>query len=413
MSAPLPGGPGIAARMSRRTFMKVAGLGALGTGLGVAAVKAITSYHAAAPISQRALVVVELAGGNDGLSMLVPYGDPLYRQLRKHTAIAPHTVLRLDHRVGLHPGLERLHRRGLAVVQGVGVPQPDLSHFEMMRRWWAGDSGARGSDATGFLGRLCDAIGDAGAPAVGISLGNGPTPGLLSRKVVTASLPSDGSGLLTSDDPDLQTAWLAGYRAMAHPDRADSTLLPVARKGARQALRLAEVLEKLPAATAYPESDLAAQLSLAARLLAAKVGVRVIHVPVGGDFDTHENHLPRYEALMKELDLGVDAFLADLAHRGLGQSVVVMTTSEFGRRPSDNGSAGLDHGAASVALLAGAVHPGLYGQYPSLKHLDADDNLAASVRLEEYYATIAEGWLGVPAREVLPGSPRPLHGPFR
>ncbi len=116
---------------------------------------------------------------------------------------------------------------------------------------------------------------------------------------------------------------------------------------------------------------------------------------------------------MKELDLAVDAFLADLTHRGMARSVVVMTTSEFGRRPSDNGSAGLDHGAASVALLAGAVHPGLYGQYPSLKHLDADDNLAASVRLEDYYATVAEGWLGVPAREVLPGSPRPLHGLFR
>ncbi len=402
--------------ISRRTFIKVAGLGAVGAGAAAVGVPRVLEAlgPALAPPAERSLVVVELAGGNDGLSMVVPYATAAYLRHRKRTAIQPGTVLRLNAAAGLHPNLKRLHRRGVAIIQGVGVPHPDLSHFEMMRRWWGGDGEGRDSSATGFLGRLSDVIGDAGAPAVGVSLGSAPSPALLSRKVVTASLPSADARLLTPEDAAIAPVWRAAYRAMTHPERAETMrLLGAARKGAADALRLAEVIRQLPpAAKGYPESDLGAQLSFAARVLAARMGVRVVHVPAGGDFDTHENHLATYDSLMEDFDASLDAFLEDIRQRGLGRSVVVMTTSEFGRRVTDNGSSGLDHGAASVAVLAGAVRPGLHGEAPSLDRLDGDQNLVAGVRLEEYFATVAEGWLGVPASEVLAGSPRPLRGVF-
>jgi len=404
-------------RISRRTFIKVAGLGAVGAGAAAVGIPRVLEAlgQPAAPLAKRGLVVVELAGGNDGLSMVVPHASSAYLRHRKRTAIQPGTVLRLNSSVGLHPKLKQLHQRGVAIVQGVGVPHPDLSHFEMMRRWWGGDGEGRTSSTTGFLGRLCDAIGDPSAPAVGVSLGSAPSPALLSRKVVTASLPSADTSLLAPADETVAPIWRAAYRAMTHPERAETVrMLGAARKGAADALRLAEVIGQLPSpAKGYPESDLGAQLSFAARILAAHMGVRVVHVPAGGDFDTHENHLATYDALMEDFDQSLHAFLEDLRQRGLGRSVVVMTTSEFGRRVTDNGSSGLDHGAASVALLAGAVRPGLYGEQPSLDKLDGDQNLVARVGLEEYLATVAEGWLGVPASEVLAGSPRPLRGVFQ
>jgi uncharacterized protein (DUF1501 family) len=202
---------------------------------------------------------------------------------------------------------------------------------------------------------------------------------------------------------------------MAQRDRSDTAAMMAARKGAADALAVGEVIEHLgPARGDYPkDNELAAQLQLAARLIAARVGVRVIHVPMGGDFDTHENHATRVAKLLRTLDAGLGAFLSDLDQRNLGDSVLVMTTSEFGRRVAENGGptdAGTDHGAASVLLLAGAVRPGVFGEYPSLDRLDDDGNLRFTVQYADYLATAVDGWFGVHAGDVLAGSPRPLPG---
>jgi uncharacterized protein (DUF1501 family) len=200
---------------------------------------------------------------------------------------------------------------------------------------------------------------------------------------------------------------------MAHPDRLDAARadpLAAARLGAGQATRLADVVNQLPpVAGGYGVTALDAQLGLAARLLAVGAGIRVIHVPVDADYDTHENHARRAQQTLTQLDNAMDSFLNDLAMRGRDQSTLVATTSEFGRRVSDNGSSGLDHGTASVALLAGPVRPGVYGSPLSLNDLDADGNLVATVDLPEYYATLA-AWMGVSPDEVLPGRPPPVPG---
>lgn len=410
--------------IERRRFLQV-GLGAgaaaasgyaliaLSGGRGRPHSSPVVTPGAAGPTDARRLVVLEMAGGNDGLSMVVPYADERYTKLRSRTAVDPNSVLHIDEHVGFHPELSGLASRGAAVIAGVGIANPDLSHFEMLRRWWTADPDGTDNPATGFLGRLCDAVGSPDAPAVGVSLGGAPTLALNSDRVITLALDPGGDGAFPApgDGDGLDTAWRNSQRALAHPSTGDVAVLTAARHGTEVALRFSDVAHQLPkAATGYPDTDLAKQLRLAARLLAADVGIRIVHVPYQADFDTHENHTDRYPKLMHDLDAALGAFLTDLEHRKLSNLVLVATTSEFGRRVPDNDSSGLDHGAASTALLIGPVNPGVHSELPRLDHLDDNDNLIATVNMTEYYATLAQHWFGVHPDSVLPGSPHALDG---
>ena len=370
---------------------------------------------APAPIGQRQLVVIDMAGGNDGMSMVPPIGNSTYHTLRPRTSLDDSAILPLSGSVGLHPSLVKMHSRGLAAVQGVGLAKPDLSHFESIRRWWAGDRTSLQISATGFLGRLCDEIGDPNVPAVGVSLGYGPSPALLSSNVSTLSMdPYSSGGFPRFWDVEMDQAWTASWRTMCElTDPNASVPFRSARRGGAYAIAFSDdVAANLPpGAAGYPATELGTQLGLAARLLASNEGVRVVHVPFYGDFDTHDDHLARHARLMTQLDDAVDRFLDDLAARGIANRVIVATTSEFGRRVPDNASNGLDHGAASFALIAGApVAAGLYGTYPNLADLDGDDDLKPSVDLWDYYATLSETWLGVPASSVLGPGATPIPG---
>jgi uncharacterized protein (DUF1501 family) len=420
--------------MNRRTFITVTGAGAASAALGLGeffatrphktaraadaqspestgpaptapAAPAAAGPVKAAPTAKRRLVIVELEGGNDGMATLVPYGDGRYHALRSSTAVNEEDLLALDERVALHAKLAPLQQRGLAIVQGVGVAHPDLSHFAMMQRWWTGDPEGTAAPGTGFLGRLCDAIGDPAAPFVGLAIGSGAHPSMVSRKVNTLSLPGADAvdALATPDDPyDGRRALLEALDEMAADSGTDG-LLSVARDGTRHARALADSLHVGgDQASGYPGGDLSGQLQLAAGLLAAQDTLRVVHVGLGG-FDTHQNEPDIHPGLLEQFAGSVAAFLDDITARGLGGQILVATTSEFGRRAKDNGSNGLDHGAASIALLAGAVNPGLYGEYPSLSALDEDDDLVATVGMADYYGTLAEAWFGVPAGDVMAG----------
>ncbi|MEV6773113.1 DUF1501 domain-containing protein [Nocardia sp. NPDC051030] len=410
--------------MDRRTILRAGlGVGAVAAVGGLAAYELAGSPTAqpwrpptpvrAAAVDRRRLLVIEMVGGSDGLSMAVPYTDSRYRDLRRATAIAADKVHRIDDALGFHPELAKLAATGAAVIPGVGIAKPDLSHFEMLHRWQTGDPDGTTRPDTGFLGRLCDRLGEASSPAVGVALGVGSSPALACEHVTTLSVDAGNDGLFpVFEDENVRDAWLAAQRAMAHPDRADAPLIATARAGSAAALRFSDVAATLsPAADGYPDSDLGIQLRLAARLLADdNHGLRVVHVPVGADFDTHSDHSTRYANLMSDLDASLAALRQDLADRGIADRVLIATYSEFGRRVPDNGSNGLDHGAAGTALLLGPTNHGVFGELPSLKNLDSDDNLRATVDMTEFYATIAESWFGIPATEVLPGSPRPIPG---
>lgn len=363
-----------------------------------------------APVAERTLVVIDMAGGHDGNSLGIPFADGAYYSRRPTVSIPANQVLRLNGQFGLHPNLARTYRRPLAVVEGLGHPNPDFSHSEMLRRWWFGDVDGRQFPRYGFLGRLCDVIATPDDAATGLSLGYGPSAALASQNAITLSMEPDSDGRFPGfDDAGMNAAWLAAQRAMSQEDRAEATMMFAGRTGIRTGMRFSDLLSSIPDSTvAYPDTGLAAQLAAAVRLVRAGAGIRILHVPFSGDFDTHEDHLTRHNALMTELDGALDAFLQELAALGMTQKVLVATTSEFGRRANQN-SNGLDHGTATVGLLAGAVHAGVYGQHPNWSTLDTNDNLKCTVTMGDYYATLAQ-WMGVNPTDVLAGSPTPLAG---
>lgn len=364
---------------------------------------------ATAAVTDRRLVVVELQGGNDGLATVVPEAGRL-RDLRR--GLLPDDLGLVDFvaETRLHPGLAPLRDRGLAVLQGVGASEPDGSHFEMEQRWWAGDSSRDRRAATGFLGRLCDTLAP-DATVAGVSLGAGATPALLADHATTIGLPDPGAAwFLTNDDDQWYDNLRHGLRALGAADVGETRRVQRARRGLDDALAFADLLRSIDedADRGFPESELGRQLQLAGGLLDSDIGLRVIHVPFGG-FDTHDDQLGGHGRLMGELGAAVAALLDDLVLRNLADRVLIATTSEFGRRPEQNGN-GTDHGTAAPALLCGPVVVGLHGDAPRLDRLDDDGNLVATAVLEDYYATLAESWLGVPADEVLAAPADPATG---
>ena len=366
----------------------------------------------AGPSDDRVLVVIELEGGNDGLDTLVPYGDPRYVDHRPTVGVDLETVLAIDDEVGLNPNLAALHASGGAVLEGVGMADPDLSHFESARRWWTGDVTGNATFATGFLGRVCDQLaGD--EPVTGVSIGRGAAPTMRSDHAVTLSVPDPwaGGGLTATEWPFAMAARQGLATIASNPD--GSPLQQLAGANMTRALDFLDVLGTLPErdVDTYPGSQVSFQLQTCARLLAGETGVRVIHVP-WGSFDTHDDHRGSHDYQLMELDEAIAAFRADLQTLGLAETTLIATTSEFGRRPAEN-AAGTDHGTASTMLLAGPVVAGRHGEAPSLRSLDDDGNLVATIGMDAYYATLAESWFGVPAADVLPGSVAPLEGIVR
>lgn len=354
----------------------------------------------------RILVLLELDGGNDGLDMVVPYADPEYSRLRPDIGIDLANVLPIDDEIGLNPEMPRLAARGVTTVEGVGTHNPDLSHFESMRRWHRGLVDGQGLSDTGFFGRLCDQL-DVGATATGLTLSFGSSPSMQASKATTIALPDPDQGWWLNDDNNEWGRSIRSGLTMMSGGDADSALLHTSRKGMARALDFADQLSALPdESDAYEGGDLANQLSFAARVIDADLGVRVFHANLGG-FDTHSGHRGAHDFRMGVIDAAVDSFFNDLAARGLDDRVLLATYSEFGRRPEQNDN-GTDHGTASTALIVGPGEAQRLGAQPSLSKLDDDGNLISTVGLDAFYATLAEGWLGIPASEVLEGNPELL-----
>ncbi len=354
-------------------------------------------------VDGRVLVIVDLFGGNDGLSTLVPYGSGRYYDMRPDLAVPQDDVLAIDDEVGLHPSLTRLHERGVLAVEGVGPIDGDLSHFDMSARWQRGDvDGTNAHLRTGFLARLVDAVDD-GSPLVGVST-TGSSPYLTNATAATLSM-SDPDQLWMLQQDDWDEMRFFRDQLTAFDDG------PVAAGYAR----LIDLAERLD--TGDEEFDweqpmiaeggsLGHQLYLAADLIAAGVGTRVVYAGTG-DYDTHSDHQWRQADNLSQVDASVNGFLERAEQLGFADRVVVATVSEFGRRVPENGS-GLDHGSASTMLVAGGGLSGLAGERPALDDLDEDDNLQTTVGFDRYLASLAQEWLGVEATSVLSTEPEPL-----
>jgi uncharacterized protein (DUF1501 family) len=340
----------------------------------------------------RTLLLVELKGGNDGLNTLVPYADPKYRELRPGIGVPREKVFQLDESVGLHekllPLMESWKARDLAILQGVGYPYPNRSHFRSIEIW----DTASASSQTLSEGWVAQAFN--GTPlAKGI--------GVDCVVADTNALPSTGPSLRTIVMQDAENfldqagAIGAGTGMSDDGNPALAHLLAVRHEINAAAAGLRDRLRAAPApAEAYgQEFLLGRQLDLATRLLTAKVPVVAIKVALGG-FDTHANQAPTHERLLSFLATNLAILRRNLIAAGRWQEVVVATYSEFGRRARQNASAGTDHGtSAPHFVLGGSVKGGLHGVYPSLTDLQ-DGDLLHTVDFRSVFATLAQGCWG-------------------
>jgi uncharacterized protein (DUF1501 family) len=360
----------------------------------------------------RSLLVIQLGGGNDGLNTVVPYTDPSYPALRPTIGLGEGERLDLNGRVALHAALaplrERFTRGQLAVVQSVGYPKPDRSHFTSTAIWQTARLEPY-RDSTGWLGRAIDATqpgagGRAPLTALGIG-GGGLSPALQAQATSVPSLLSlDAFSMqpdrrYPSDAPALRRAVEDMYSGS--DSRSEEGFI---RQVGNTALRSSEVLRSALAGysstVTYPQGTFGGQLKLVAQLLTSGTGTRVFHVTLSG-FDTHANQKTQQRALFDQLGQGIDAFLLDLERHGCGSSTAVLTYSEFGRRAGENGSAGTDHGSGSVAFVAGeGVAGGLYGPMADLGNLSNGD-VPFAVDFRSVYASVLRDWLGVPPDRIL------------
>ena len=343
----------------------------------------------------RLLILIELKGANDGLNTVVPFADPAYYALRPRIGIKREEVLTISDRQGLHPSLKPLHdlwnARELAVIEGVGYAQPNLSHFRSIEIW---DTASNPQETLqdGWLARL---FGHSPVPigfaADGVMVGGNDMGPLLAGNQATRSV------AISNPEQFLQRARLverekpvaAPSAALAHILRVEGNVLAAAQKlNARHNFQ-----------TSFPAGDFGNQVRTAAQVAAqtrqAGGGVAVLRLSLAG-FDTHQNQPGTHAVLLKTLAEGILALKAALTEIGLWEKSLVLTYCEFGRRARENQSMGTDHGTANVHFaIGGRVRSGLYGQMPNLTRLDGAGNLVHHIDFRQVYATVIERWWGL------------------
>jgi uncharacterized protein (DUF1501 family) len=368
--------------------------------------------------SDRVLIVLQLTGGNDGLNTVVPFSDENYRRLRPTLQLADAKLHKLDDRVGLHPeldGLKKLFDSGrAAVVQSVGYPNPNRSHFESMAIWHTAPDdrlllqGSGAIPSGGWLARAIDARMSAVGPLADVHalrVGTGEIPfALLGCRVSVPSLADlsqlkHRKGLLDSQAALAQVdAWQALGRSPTNP------LLQAAARSRLAVHATAQQIERissrLPDDGDYPESDLAQRFRLIARLIRGGFGTSIYYMEEDG-FDTHSEQLNRHANVLRDVGGALRAFVQDVGKHVPSRPVLVLVFSEFGRRLTENASQGTDHGTAAPVLLAGSsLSPGVHGPYPDLTHL-VDGDPVFAVDFRQIYATVLEAWLGMPSEPIL------------
>jgi len=364
-------------------------------------VGAAAAHAVDAPANYRnLLVLIEFKGGNDGLNTVVPYADEAYYALRPRLAVSRDQVVQLDQASGLHPALQALlplwQAQQLAIVQGVGYPQPNLSHFRSIEIW---DTASKADEYLGD-GWLSRAFARAPVPrsfaADGVVVGGldaGPLAGVGTRVITLAdterflrqarlAMPSDQSG----------------NAALRHIMRVERDIVQAA----------AGLNTDYAFATEFPRTGFGNAIRTASQIIASRAGVAVVRLSLNG-FDTHSNQAPTHARLLQTWADGMIALKHALVELGRWDSALILTYAEFGRRVRQNMSAGTDHGTASVHFLAGGrVRGGMYGAAPALDRLDGNGNLPFAVDFRELYATVLERWWGMDAGGPLRGRFRPL-----
>ncbi len=409
--------------LSRRDFVKggvaLVSIGTTAQSLlkGAVAFAAENGAYTIDPNNKKILIFVQLAGGNDGMSTVVPASDPVYRSSRSTIGLKEDEVLPLAEGFGLHPaltGLKGIWDSGkLAVVRGVGYPNQNYSHFKSMAIWQGGDPEMKLDN--GWLGRTLEKLeSDQHDPFLGFNIGNSTPDEMRTPKIAVPSVknPNDygvkvGGKLVAPTEPRTATM-LKLYETYPSTSPYGVLLETTAESAVSSSQLLQNAAKTYVPAVEYPDTSFAAGLSVLAEAVIADLGMRVGHVTLGG-FDTHNNQVSEHQDLMETLDGGLTAFYNDLQAHGKADDVLVLTWSEFGRRVAQNGNGGTDHGAGSMCFALGnSVKKGLYGDAPNLAALVDNGNVPYTTDFRRVYATIMDRWLGVPSQELLGGRWDPL-----
>jgi uncharacterized protein (DUF1501 family) len=372
------------------------------------------------------LILIQLAGGNDGLNTIIPYTNDFYYQARPTLGIKGDQVLKLSDTLGLNPGMtgfKSLFDAGhLSVVNGVGYPNPNRSHFRSTEIWQtASDEDKYLTD--GWIGRYFDNACVGCDPTVGINIGERLPQSFSSHTPTGISLDNPASyrfmGAGLNDDEELtyrsmysgaldgaqsggSVSMLSGTITLHNGQNALDFLERTSMDAQVSSDKIRDIAGKVKNMATYPGGGLANNLKLVARLIAGGLPTRVFYVSQGG-YDTHTNQRGSQDARLKELADSVKAFTDDLTALGEFDRVTMMTFSEFGRRVTENGSRGTDHGAAAPMFIIGShVKSGLLGSEPSLAPADLEDgDIKFGTDFRSVYATLLQDWLKTPSVPIL------------
>ena len=358
------------------------------------------------------LVVLQLSGGNDYLNTVIPYNDGNYLDYRKTVRIDPEKVLPLDDQLAFNPDMGPIKSlwddRKVAVINGIGYPNPNRSHFRSMDIWHTAEPDEIGTE--GWLGRALREIDPSGANVLtGVNFGRGLPRALGCRGVPVASVGNlETYGLFPDiQDESLKKYALEAFAKMYGGEKGKDPVMDFLGQTGTDALKGADILRTAPAQYSsnveYAANPIAQSLKSAAQVMFADLGTRIFYTQ-HGSFDTHSGELASHSKLWQEVSGAVGDFMDDLKEHGKEDDAIVFVFSEFGRRIKDNGS-GTDHGSGGVAfVIGGEVDGGLYGQYPSLK---AEDQLEGDLHFNNdfrsTYTTILDDWLKLEAEPIVNG----------
>ena len=380
------------------------------------------------------LVVLQMAGGNDGINTVVPYSNDFYHKARPRIGLSGDKIIKLNDDIGFNAalsGFKNLYDAGnLAVVQGVGYPNPNRSHFRSTEIWQTASASDR-IEKYGWLGRYFDNACSGADPTVGVTIGSQLPQAFFAKKPKGICLNnpqnyrfmSNGSATeesykklndleMSSPAPDENSGGTIGSLAAGMPMQGGSAVDFISRTALDAQMssdKVREIAAKVQNQATYPGSQLGNSLKLVAKLIGGGLPTRVYYVSQGG-YDTHTNQVNSQTRLLQDLGDATKAFVEDMKAQGNMQRVLVMTFSEFGRRVSENANGGTDHGAAAPMFIVGnKVKAGLLGKYPSLAPEDLyQGDIKYNVDFRNVYAAVLENWLKTKSAPVLGKQFEPL-----
>ncbi len=360
---------------------------------------------------EKNLVVIQLSGGNDYLNTIVPYESGLYYDYRPNMGLRDDSIIPIDDKIAFNSNLDifknNFDQKNLAVLMGIGYPEPNRSHFRSMDIWHTAEPFE--SSSIGWLGKTVKNLDPEGKnPITAVNFGKGLPRALACPGVSVASVGAlESYGLFTgvsgSKNRDILLDTVDRiYQPMNQDGIPSLRLLQTGRGALDGADLLSDAPSSYSSTVEYPEDNPIAQsLKGIAQVASARLGTRIFYAQ-HGSFDTHTDELKNHSLLWKQLSIAIDCFQSDLKQQNLDKETVIWIFSEFGRRIADNGT-GTDHGSGGVAFLLGnSVKGGLYGEYPNLEpsaQLEGDIHYNTDFR--NLYSTILEDILDVESENIL------------